>query len=1115
MRYRLGLDLGVASLGWAVVQLGKGKDPQPVKLVAAGVRIFEAGVEGDVEQGKDSSRGAERRMARQPRRQHWRTQHRKRNLFVWLQKIGLLPKTVPYPPESMDGKRGALSEVRDQEMKKLDEDLGKQHLPQEFEHGDADALIAYQKLPYILRAKAVEGEKLELFELGRALYHLVQRRGYASNRKGKKDADEEGKVAGGIKATDEARGERTLAQYVRDSFKLRQGRFGFEDEAGLFGVKNQHDKSGQILKRYTARKMYMDEFEKIRAAQAPLQPRLTEDDWKRIKRILFFQRPLKSQSRLIGRCSLEPDRRRCTIAIPLFQEFRVLQAVNHLQAVIPGLPKRSLTDDERQVIINTLQSQGEMALSKVRTLLKLPKGTTFTQQGFGDEDDQKLIGHRTNAKLAPIFGEERWQAFSDEERERIALEVLHYRKPEALERRAVKKWGFDAEQAKKLAAVSLEEGYGSLSRVALEKLLPLMRTGTPYATARLAVYPASFQAGKVHEKLPPVNDWNRDIRNPAVIRAMTELRKVVNALIDKHGPPEQVFIELARDLKNSRDRRKKLWKDNEDNRKRREKATAEIIAELKHIARPSRADVEKWMLAVECDWTCAYTGQRIDAQSLLGSHPKFDVEHIYPRRYLDDSFGNKTLCDVDFNRHQKQDRLPIDCMNEADFAKAVQRVKAFKGPHAERKLERFEMPAVPEGFVTRHMNDTRYNSRLAAQYLGTLFGGRNDESQTQRVFTPTGGLTWMLRKGWELDSILSEDQEKDRDDHRHHAIDALIVALSSQDRIQKLASLAEQSSRPGSRFNAFLNGLEEPWPSFLGEAHEIILGIHVSHRPTRTLAGPLHAETNYSKPFPIGEGKKAKQEFRIRKSLDKLTEKEILGDQIIDDRVRVAVQQKYHELCAAAVTKSDKTPAKFWGDKNGKPENFPMLKKEDGTGTGSPVFKVRFRTDNKPRTIGKGVAQRQIASGKDSNYASMVYAVHDKDGKELYWAHEVVTRLDAHLMLNANRKQAGEKVLVPKTTKELQTAWKLKPGETVKFLFSLMKNDCLLLAGPDGGDVLYKILSFSGSEIQLCDHNLSRLEKADRSKWDRITNVDSFRQRKGRKVAVSPDGDLEVKAPAE
>lgn len=1108
MRYRLGLDLGVSSLGWAVVQLSKGNDPRPVKLVTTGVRIFEAGVEGDVEQGKDSSRGAERRNARQPRRQHWRTQHRKRNLFVWLRQIGLLPTTIPYPPESMGGKRGALSEVRDQEIKALDEQLGRRHLPQEFEHGDAEALIAYQKLPYLLRAKGADGEKLEPFELGRALYHLVQRRGFASNRKGKKDADEEGKVAGGIKATDEARGDRTLAQYVRDSFKLRQGRFGFEDDAGRFGVENTHDQSGQVVKRYAARGMYIAEFEAIRTAQAPLHPQVSEEDWKRIKRILFFQRPLKSQSRLIGRCSLEPNRRRCTIAIPLFQEFRVLQAVNHLQAVVPGLGKRFLTDDERQIVIGALQHQGEMALSKARTLLKLPKGTTFTQQGFGDEDDQKLIGHRTNAKLAPIFGEERWNGFSDDERERISLEVLHYRKPQALFRRAKSKWALSDEQSQKLSDTSLEEGYGSLSRQALEKLLPLMRNGAPYATARLAVYPASFHAGTARDKLPPVNTWNRDIRNPAVIRAMTELRKVVNALIDKHGKPEQVFIELARDLKNSRDRRKQLWKDNEDNRKRRERAVSDIVAQLKSISRPSRADIEKWMLAVECDWTCPYTGQRIDAQSLLGPHPKFDIEHIFPRKYLDDSFGNKTLCFVDFNRNQKKDRLPIDCLSPADYEKTLQRVKAFKGPHAERKLERFEMPAVPEGFVNRHLNDTRYNSRLAAQYLGVLFGGRNDESQTQRIFTPTGGLTWMLRRGWHLDEVLSESDEKNREDHRNHAIDALIVALSSQDRIQKLSSLAEHESHPGGRFNAFLDGLEQPWDSFLDETRQSIGGLYVSHRPTRTLAGPLHAETNYSKPFEIGEGKKTKLEFRIRKSLDRLTEKEVLGDQIIDERVRLAVRQKYKELCDAAVNKGDKTPAKFWADKNGKPENFPMLKKEDGTGTGSPVFKVRLRTDNKPRSIGKGAAQRQIASGKDSNYASMVYAVLDKDGKELRWDHEIVTRLDAHLTLNTNRTNSGERVLVAKTSEQLRVAWKLKPGQSVNFLFSLMKNDCLLLNGPNGTDVLYRVQKLSDDELQLCEHMRVTIAIPDRTTWNRLRSIDSLRKRNARKVRVSPLGEI-------
>jgi CRISPR-associated endonuclease Csn1 len=1105
LRYRLGLDLGASSVGWAVIELSHGKEPKATRLVATGVRIFEAGVEGSIEQGKDSSRGAERRMARLPRRQHWRSQHRKRSLFLWLQKLGLLPQTFEFELDEKGNPRGPLAEQRNQELEALDRQLIDKFVKGNLAASNCDGFVEFQILPYILRAKAAAGERLEPYELGRALYHLVQRRGYKSNRKASRNDEEEGVVFNGIQELDSARGGRTLAQYVVDSFRHRNGRFGFESEFGEFGTDNPHDKSTQIVRRYTHREMYRDEFDRIRTAQSALHPQLKPADWDRIGRILFYQRPMKSQSHLIGRCSLETERRRCTIAIPVFQEFRLLQQLNHLQVRIPGLPNRFLTSTEHARLLEDLSQQGEMALSKAVKLLRLPRGASFTQDGFGDDDDQKLIGHRTNAKLAPCFGD-RWSQFSDLEREQITLEVLHYRDPLKLKLRAHSVWGLEPGDAEKLAKVDLEEGYGNLSRRAIQKLLPGMRQGQPYATVRKEVYPESFETGLEHDALPPVNSWNRDIRNPAVIRALTEMRKVVNEVLAKYGcKPDCIHIELTRDLRNSRDRRKTIWKNNEDQRKRRDKAKIKILNDLGINA--SRSDIEKWLLAEECQWVCPYTGNIISPTTLLGPHPQFDVEHIFPRRYLDDSFTNKTLCHVDFNRNRKKDRLPVECLNQEEYEQVLQRVRTFQSTHAESKLQRFETHTVPDDFTSRQLNDTRYNTRLAAQYLGTLYGGRADVDGVQRLVTPTGMLTWLMRRAWHLGKVLSDRDEKDREDHRHHAIDAIIVALTTQGEIQQIANAAATKSRPGERFNMFLDAIETPWNDFEDEVRREINRMQVSHRPTRSLAGPLHAETNYSKPYVTGVGKQQVQTFRIRRSLDRLTEREIQGDQIIDPHVRMAVQQKYAELCDKAVNKSDRTAAKFWSDRQNFP-NFPLLRKQDGTGTGSPIFKVRMLTDTKARAIGKGARERQIASGKNSNYASLVYEILDQNGQVKSWKHEIVTRLDGHLNLNQHRKGKAERVLIPKTTEAVQVAWKLKPDESIRFLFSLRRNDMLLAAGPDSEDVLYRVQSLSDSEIQLCEHNRATVSGTDRNTWNRVTSIDALRKRKARCVAISPMGEI-------
>ncbi|MCG6154186.1 hypothetical protein L1A08_00110 [Rubinisphaera sp. ICM_H10] len=263
------------------------------------MRIFEAGVEGDIEQGKDSSRATKRREARQPRRQNWRTQHRKEKLFARLSQLGLLPTTE-------SGK----SEDRKACLETLDSQLRETHL----QNGDHEA---FQKLTYILRSKAAQ-EPLSPHEVGRALYALAQRRGYLSNRKSQGDDDENsGKVASSISelqaGMNELGDESTISQYF---------------VARVNPVDGSEDR---IRHRYTSRDMFWREFDQIRQTQQGNLD-LTEADWEELRELIFFQRPLKSQKQLIGRCDLEQGERRCEECLPVFQQFRILQKVNNLQA---------------------------------------------------------------------------------------------------------------------------------------------------------------------------------------------------------------------------------------------------------------------------------------------------------------------------------------------------------------------------------------------------------------------------------------------------------------------------------------------------------------------------------------------------------------------------------------------------------------------------------------------------------------------------------------------------------------------------------------------------------------------------------------------------------------
>ncbi|MDI6761364.1 MAG: hypothetical protein QMD05_11105, partial [Candidatus Brocadiaceae bacterium] len=365
----------------------------------------------------------------------------------------------------------------------------------------------FHVLPYFLRARALD-EKLSELEIGRALYHLAQRRGFQSNRKAppKKDEDE-GKVKAGIsdlqKEINES-GTRTLGEY--------------------FSKLNPEEE--RIRTHYTSRKMYKEEFEAIWNAQTPHYPTiLTEDLKRKVSNAIFYQRPLKIRKGFIGTCEHEPDRRRAPRAILAAQRFRLLQKVTDLEFIYASTKeRRKLSPEERTALIEALETQGDLTFGKARTLLKLPKGR-FNFEAFGEKKakDSKLTGNRTASKLIEIFGEERWKGFSPEQQEQIVEDVRSFEKEQALMKRGMTKWGLDKEKAEEFSHLKLENGYCNLSRQALAKLLPLMEKGTPYKTAVKEVY-GNPEDQEPLDSLPPVFLQLPNLRNPAVARTLTEVR---------------------------------------------------------------------------------------------------------------------------------------------------------------------------------------------------------------------------------------------------------------------------------------------------------------------------------------------------------------------------------------------------------------------------------------------------------------------------------------------------------------------------------------------------------------------------------------------------------------
>lgn len=1037
----LGLDLGAASIGWAILRCGENGDPGAI--VGAGSHCFDAGVEGSIEDAKDESRAKVRREKRMPRRQHWRRARRKRKVVHILQQVGLLPAGPTTPPE-------ALHDL----IVELDRELREKYLR------PGDPREAHL-LPYLLRKRALD-EKLEPFALGRALHNLGERRGFLSNRKTQNTDEDPGVVKEGISDLAreiEAAGARTLGEY-----------FASIDPT-----------STKLRRRWTARQMFIDEFNAIWDAQAPHHDAMTAELRDELYHALFDQRPLKPQTHLIGRCSLMPGRRRAPIALRVAQRFRILQAVNNLKITFPDGETRFLDEAERRKVFEALDTSAERTFGQLRQkkILGLPKGSTFNLEEGGEK---RLVGNRTDAKLASIFGD-RWNELSECDRDQVVEDLLTIEDTEAMERRASGRWGLDEEAARKLADLRLEDGHANHCRLALGALVTRMEQGVPYATARLEIFPESFEAKEALEALPPVKDFEKDLRNPAVCRALTELRRVVNAIIRRHGKPDCVHIELARDLKQPRKEREKRSKRNRANQKLRQDAVKRIVTELKGVPANGMA-IEKVLLAEECGWVCPFTGRRICMNTLLGPTPQFDIEHILPlSRSLDNTFVNKTLCYHEENRAVKGNRTPFEAYSASDdrWAEILERVGHFKSDLAREKLRRFKMEEIPEGFTDRLLQDTRYTSRLAADYVAVLYGGRSDAGGRLRVQVSPGGVTYHLRRAWQTNAILG-GPEKNRSDHRHHAIDAVMIALTTAGVVKQLGDAARKTTPRKYPFSS----LPDPWPGFNDELKRVVDGIIVSFRPDRRIAGPLHAETIYSKPIRTRDGRKV---THVRKQLHKLTSTDIKN--IVDPVIRGIVTRKLAELGG--------TPDKAFA----LAESHPTMTTGDGREV--PIHRVRVRVNERPRRVGRGSGARLVTSKGGTNHHVVIVAeLADKTdpntGERLEdrWVDKVVSRLGAYRRLAAC-KRAGRPDQV------VRRDW----GGKRRFKFSLTGGEFVEMEDDGGERCLYRVYTISKGDMWFRLHSDARLKKDITAAGDHVRcSGEKLRRRKARKVRVTHLGDI-------
>ncbi|MBT5318638.1 MAG: type II CRISPR RNA-guided endonuclease Cas9, partial [Chloroflexi bacterium] len=879
-----------------------------------------------------------------------------------------------------------------------------------------------KKLYHQLRAAALE-HPIPRHLVGRALLHLGQRRGYLSNSKRFRSAEEDedlGPVESQIKETAEKLGS------------------GHPTVGHLLASLDPAEE--RIRSRWLGRGMIKDEFDKIVAAQSELGLDLKEYAKKHIRRVAFFQRPLRSAKGLVGRCELEGDGRigprRCARAHPIAQEFRYLQKLNDLRLINKSTGEvRELTKEERTAALDLLEApagqlnkSGKLSFAKLRAAVGLdkPKQWTTNFESGGDKDIP-YAGTLTGIRQAL---NEEWDQLVEDQKTQLVVMILGEAHDEALVRLVQSRLGISEDAAGRLTEIRLEPGYAQHSRKALEKLLVLMRQGDAYMTARQEIYGAD-SGGGIGDQLPGVNDVIPNLTNPTVYRALTQLRKVVNAVIKEHDKPDKIRVELARDLKRNRKQRDTISSENRARAKIRENAK-DLLIELGFETEPKRRDIEKYLLWQECRERCPYTGRQISFSQLFGPNPQFDVEHIIPlSRSLDDSYFNKTLCESKENREIKRNQTPFECYsgNPDQYERILTNVAQFTGDRraSEAKLKRFKQEEVEEGFAKRHLNDTRYASVLACKYLGELYGGPIDASGTTRVQVTTGGLTAVLRSCWDLNALIGWKDQKNREDHRHHAIDAAVVSVTDQGLVGSL----QRAARDGGYRRLSHLPIGEPGPNFRETLQDVIDELLPSKALSRRVRGALHQETNYA---PAIQGMGARKRVRLAS----LTKRQV--KQIVDPVVRRVIQESL----------GDEDPKKRFAANNPQPL-MPNTK-----GLEIPIKNVRIESTDSLTEVGRNHRKRHVRTG--ANHHLCVY-INDETGKGRY---EVISLLEAH-----QRVSAGE-------------PWMQRnPRPDERFLYSLTQGDVLMPKSGSPEEAMV-ITGISAGEITC------RLARDGRTAVDRI-----------------------------
>jgi len=788
MKKILGLDLGSTSIGWAFLE----ENNEKLNIKKMGVRVVPyTGDENDkFIKGQAVTVNKDTPLKRTARKNQQRYKQRKQKLIRKLTELGMLPSH--------------------------------------------DLLVKMSPLElYALRAKAVK-EKLTLQEIGRVIFHLNQKRGYRGNRFANNEEDSGKKMSDYLgemqvrKSTIQAEN-KTIGQY--------------------FYAQLNSDRHFRTKQQVFPRECYIDEFNRICKTQSLFYPELLNNSTITYLRdeVVYYQRNLKSQKGLVSECAFEKHHKVAPKSSPLFQLEKIWESIHNITLVNKKNERYPINMDQKLAIFNWLDTKEKLTSRDLLKILDLKSTSGWTpneqikKSGLQGNTTKTLIIKvlqsleldptlfiRFDLKVDHVFNKETGEvkeysivdaSFEKEPLYQLWHVIYSIDDPIQLNKVLMNKFGFSEEQASVLNKIDFKkQGFGNKSARAIRKLLPQLMSGMDYTRASSAagfnhsnsITAAENDQRELNKKLELYK--RNSLRQPVVEKVMNQLVNVVNAILvdDNLGRPDEIRIELARELRQSKEERERTQKMGDARNKEHLEIISRLNDEFPGMAVTGKV-LEKYKLFVQQDGECMYSGKRMELSMVLKGEG-VDIDHIIPQsRMFDDSFQNKVLVFRKLNQ-DKNNQTAFDYLkgvSNEEFDAYLERVERLysnsKISRAKRQRLLMSEQEIPNDFISRQLNETRFISKEASKLLKQI---------CRNVYSTSGSVTEFLRNQWGYNEVLKQlnyskyeqaglandgkidkDKWSKRDDHRHHAIDALVVAATKQGVIQKLNTLNSSLTR--------------------------------------------------------------------------------------------------------------------------------------------------------------------------------------------------------------------------------------------------------------------------------------------------------------------------------